>query len=254
MKTTRIILAALMVFFATQAHAIVYDFSSFGGGTYDARLLTFGGLVDITQSLGADNVLSAGDPFTITSLSMQATQYRDTATNNKLTIANSDVLTIVGTATGHLISVAPGDVPYVYDSIDLSLFYDNTLDVNPAVKIADAKVLQPPNGGNLNDNVLGNVSTGTYTITSPLADILPGVIFLSGKDVSTFSFPVIALTTGHLSFLDAGISGTNPVFISKGDIDGELKVTATPEPTTMLIMGSGLLGMFAARRRSKKNS
>lgn len=84
---------------------------------------------------------------------------------------------------------------------------------------------------------------------------LAGLAFITSPYVNP-GFPNTQMVgQSNISKLDI-----TSALVSKAFLDGWMFksqdpfTVATPEPTTMLIMGSGLLGMFAARRRSKKNS
>lgn len=156
-----------------------------------------------------------------------------------------DSLTVGGTPFA-LAAYASGCV------LNSSIFLDTYVD-EFAKGIAFSEVLFNPVGASL-INVLANVQySGTDAWPSiQLIDNTAGQTLLSlGKSQNmnatySFSFPV---DPSHLYFLKSRVEGT---FADTGYASVNLNLVSTPEPTTMLLLGLGLVGLTAVRRKFKE--
>jgi uncharacterized protein (TIGR03118 family) len=103
-----------------------------------------------------------------------------------------------------------------------------------------------------NDLLIGNFGDGTINAFDPLTGNLIGQ--LDGAN----GMPLINLGLWDLTFGNGGSGGsTNGLYFTAGiPGDGKLEdhglfgsIVQTPEPGTLTLIGSGLLGLIAYRRR-----
>jgi hypothetical protein len=67
-------------------------------------------------------------------------------------------------------------------------------------------------------------------------------------DTVTFTVPSSAPSSELLAFFAEG----SPIGVPGLDLLDNVSVVATPEPATYALIGAGMLGVFAVRRRLKK--
>lgn len=251
-KKTMYLIAACVFFIATQAQAFVVDLSSFGqgagetqGGVYDANKFTVDGFATGQQFFQNPGSLTNGDTFNLTSFTLDMIQYFPSAGGAPVLVNNAvDHLYITGSATGVITNAAT--TAYAYTSSSITLYYDNLTDSDPAVALALGTLIR--GGGIASDGVLGPTSsTGSYNLFNALSDIMSNVIFFNGQDAANIG-GIWSLSTGSLEFDDAIYTIGNPTVIQDIYVSGTLALS-TPEPASMILLGSGLLGLFAIRRR-----
>lgn len=148
------------------------------------------------------------------------------------------------------------------DSLDVTLTEaDQTVIQGTTVVEFDASILNP----STTDTIYLNSDTSTTNSLFVSVDDSPffanAPIFLDpGQSTSTFALFDIDLPaditdgiySGVFSILGGPDGGTNTDFGDLADVDFSVDVTspvATPEPNTLLLMGTGLLGLIFLRKR-----
>lgn len=138
----------------------------------------------------------------------------------------------------------------------IQIFLDDDFDSsNGALELASLTLL---NGQGTSPEFILNQAEGNFGLNAGFLDVAPGVwSFTDGtlfeEWMAQYGIPSIFATSFNLGATVVGISddGTNLLF----DVvnEGSFVISAVPEPSTMFLLGSGLLGLgFFARRRSKK--
>lgn len=115
-----------------------------------------------------------------------------------------------------------------------------------------------------------NSTSGTFTFSSR---IFSGAYF-AGYDIANVHFDLfndalLVATSGSLTlsstptFLGSGyngfvnrvtVTGNNPDFIMDDVTFGRTALTSTPEPASLVLLGTGLLGVFGVVRRKRTTS
>ncbi len=262
----KLLVCAMVLTLATQAQAaFVLDFSGFAGGSVvntgdPLASVSFAGTSTITQQLGADGVLSSGDPFSQAPLQDFSVGYTDT--NNIFTVnlgPNGQMLIIKApTLTGQLTTQnGPNSFFYTYDvpASGIEIYYDN--DTISATKIADATLTAPSGGLNSDTLASGFFNTGTFHLYATLDTLLSGIIYNNGTDLADLvnnGIDVLAQLDGHINLNNSEVivnpDGTTAIRANFNN-GGEFTISAVPEPGTMLLMGLGTMGMAFIRRRAR---
>ncbi len=100
--------------------------------------------------------------------------------------------------------------------------------------------------------VLNGSQRGVTTSTTvSLGSLFSNTFVLASSDLNSFSFPITvpSNTTAVLSFVSNTPGGTGAVL----DNVSLNSITATPEPATMGLLGSALVGLGLLKFRSKKS-
>jgi hypothetical protein len=267
----KFLVAVMVLAMATQAQAsFILDFSQFAGGSVvnlgdPLSSVSFATSSTISQSLGADGVLSVGDPFTQAALSDYSTGYTDALTNTfTVTLGGGQLLTIkaplltgVLTASG----ATPGSFYYVYNvpASGIEIIYSNpSLPLGTQIGTA---TLIAPSGGLNSDSINGVFNTGTFHLFADINTLTSGIFkSADGTDLASYltdGYIVRAELAGHINLTSSSINGSdpnNPIINANFTNGGEFSIAATPEPGTMLLMGLGTLGAAVMRRRARSRS
>ena len=132
-----------------------------------------------------------------------------------------------------------------------SAFPDPTWPITTSVNLSSLSLVVTDSGG------------GTTTFGSGFFSLEPDGLSFAGPIVSSTNTYVMAVLTGTLSPTTLSLNDGSTVKVlpsftatitdSTGLADGDFAIIyangATPEPGTLVMVGSGLIGIFGARRR-----
>ena len=101
----------------------------------------------------------------------------------------------------------------------------------------------------------GTTTTGEYTVTATTSDGQTLTQLVSSNDFNTFSFVGFTSSPGTFitSVVIATTAGSTPL-IDNLSFNGTAAPTATPEPATMILFGTGLAGMASYARKRRRPS
>jgi len=236
-----------------------FDLTSWGGSVIsDVQYLSVSGQGSINQSFGGDGTLDVGDPFTATSV-----MYTVSMTTGSGIVLPSFV-NVDGTSNylyfksdnlaGHISAINPdGSFEYVYTSGDVQLLAGDYDDPSNSVVIADMSI-ETGEGEASDNNLIGNFLSGEADlIVRFLTNLLGTVITFDpslypglGGYPNLSSFFVFDLTN---NLVPGSAIITSDGFIADFSTAGDVTLVATPEPSTFVILGLGLLGLIGFRRK-----
>lgn len=229
----------------------------------------------VNQSYGADGVFSDNDTFTEYSQLNQVLYYTEPGAPGDLMLfsgisgANYNMYLYATGLTGYATNVSATDPTdlntyqfnYVFNPNVgiISMYIDDNLDPLDGVSETLSTFNLAFGAGIGNPGFLGGASpNGTTNITSEFVSPMAGV-FSTGSGIDFASFPAewalgllntnnqVAGLIEYVGTTPTGLAGFNAVINSAG----QMNVAVIPEPATMLLLGSGLLGLAVLGR--KKN-
>ena len=203
-------------------------------------------------SVNVDDILN--DPGYIAIASSSAHQRSDITINNGILdlTASASYPANNGHARANVITMNyPLDLTFIYSESNVNISIDFTID-GAAQSLYDAYVFTEV--GNINYNAvpqiyaaLFNKDTNQYVFeyknnqTSSFSDELAAGNYTFNFNLIAFAEPSLWLKLSHLDFSVTPVEGAEP------------PVNSVPEPSTLLLLGSGLLGLVGfGRRRFKK--
>ena len=246
------------------------DLSTYGAGTLtDIQYMSTTGQGNIYQDLGTDGVITAGDTFSVTSMLFTVTYTDGTGALNVPTFGGQQLYFYSNNLAGSILSVAgDGSFVYQYDSGDISMMLGSIFDVPGSTKLAELTLdwgLGDSTSENLGgESLQGQTDMGTQFITPVLAD---GLISFDKTKYPGLADNYPWLNTYLVFDLDNGLNTNvdfdNPAYYispETGNLafhaivstDADVTLVATPEPSTFLILGFGLLGLVGFRKKFKK--
>ncbi len=268
------LLVAMCLLIGSQAQAVLLtdwtlDLSSLGGPAAIAHINSIGmnGSVALVQNV-TGGTPQIGDTFTLSNTNNAANPIVFTAVsyiNSSLT----NVTPLLATGQGSLFLQSPqltgfitqvlggGLYRYTYNSPGAGLIsLDYTNASNVTTQIATFDLLSANSGGQSSDTVdpATGLVEGTSSISGIMHVLLPGIIFDSlGEDLFTLGQAGViefgALSGGiNYTFTDTGTQ-----ILANISSNNNFTISAVPEPTTMLLLGSGILGLPFLRRRNKRS-
>lgn len=250
---------------ATEIYGWTLDLSAYGGNTFtNIDQLSVYGFGDIVQSYGGDGVLSSGDPFTVSSVlyNVAYTDGNGDYYNNPDWGGGKELFFASDNLAGIVTNVDPGtgSFNYEYQSGDVTLYFGDSNDLAGSTALASMSL----------DWGLGN-STSVYlggaALSGPTAmgiQFLTAVLANGLISFNTGDYPELAAAYPWLStFFIFDLSNNlntniNPLVLSDDGFTatvttgGDITLVATPEPSTFLILGFGLIGLVGFRRKFKK--
>jgi len=275
-----VLMATMILAIGSMAYATVglldwtLDLSSIGGPAAITNINSIGmnGSVHLIQAAsGPGTTVVPGDAFSLTNaappltpIAFSGVSYIDSALNTiqPMLAPGNGVLSVQSSLalTGKVVASAllPPQYAFLYDIPAAGVLTLDYLDpTNTNHVIADFTLL-PTSGGISSDDFVSPTGflSGTSNLYAVMNNILPGVFFgtvnsVPNTDLSTLpAGSVLANLSGIFNYpipaqvnpLQANLSSNN---------NFTLGVSAIPEPTTMLLLGTGVLGLAFLRRRNK---
>lgn len=290
MRKLKLFFTVCLMLVTVQAYAMPFnlDLSSVGGHVY-SNIDNFGGVDGTTNTVsltlknaawiaGSSTPVTSDDRYFPTILSTfdiaftvnlggYSTAAGGTGGFGVTVVSGSsvlkDVLQLSGHLSGHFVDNAGH---FVYDAMDsddsLKLSYKQYDMISNSYNsvnlvLLDAESLLSPSKG-----AVGNYDdvTGSFSANVILKDVPNGYFeTLGGLDFSEIDI-MLGVSSGN--FLQGGFKtvtseGPNGYglynLLQSNTLTGASVAVATPEPASMILLGSGLLGLFAARRRKNAN-
>jgi len=232
--------------------------------------INFNGNVDIVQQLTSGNV-QAGDSFTISPVSgssiiFTAASYIDSASHNTTPLLQTGqgVLTLVSpTMTGTATS-SGSNYTFQFDNFG-PILLEYTSPTNVTTPIAMFTLIPSQSNGGvaiMNPTSTSALLEGFSDISAGMTLLVPDVF--EDSQGHAISLPFYSEADGALgsginllAFFTPGFPATaDEIVANRTAFNGNFTLSATaastvPEPASMLLLGTGSLGMFLMRRRNK---
>ncbi len=271
MKRLSIILAAILaIAIGSQAQAALltdwtFNSTSMGGSQVVSHIDSIGmnGIVDLTQNIAdGSGIAKLGDTFTISNatnpadaIAFEAVSYNSGAnlfqpflTDGLLSLQtpqlSGSITNVLGTNVYSFGYNSPGAgaVKLVYTK-GANSYTIATFDIDPTMS----------GGTNFSAPLSGTgLITGSSSLSGVMHILLSGVLFDSmGNDLAGASYTVkLAALSGGYNY-GAKNNGTN-IAVNNGSTNDNFTIGAVPEPSSFLLLGSGILGAAVLRRRGSK--
>ena len=234
------------------------DLSTYTGDGADVwdniEFLRVDGDGTILQNLGDNWVIDEGETFTASSV-LYTVRYKDdlgyhdfvTSTGDKLSFASTDL-------SGYVDKVNPdGSFTYAYTGGTVQMLLGNTLLAELTLDWAAGQATDNNLGGNF---LQGDTDMSFQFITAVLGSLIsfdPSGYPDLGNYPWLDSFLVFDLNNSLVSQQGYTDQTTGDNMLMAGvATGGSVTLVATPEPSTFLILGFGLLGLAGFRRKFKK--
>lgn len=265
-----LLLMAMTVPASAYVHNWTLDLSGQGGGTYEGvDLLRVSGLGTVTQYYNAkgeagNGILDDGDMFQLESymatIQIQDNEGPDPLLDGQFFFYSNDL-------EGYVYDVVPGgsnplglaSLSYAYTGGSMGLYWGDVNNVGAATQLMDMNLVYGASDGPLTDKG-GNLFSGSTDLIFEFAEAAIGTGIFSREDygdIEEFIYNTIykaflVFDLGNNLIFDE-FDNSNPDFFKVGISAGnEVSLVVTPEPSTFLIFGLGLLGLIGFRKRLVK--
>jgi hypothetical protein len=259
-----LVLGLVVMFSMSTAQAAILDgwrldLSGYGGGNNtDINHINLAGDAVVDQSFGGNGTLDVGDTFTEDFLLEALTYKLESSSGNALLgLPAGLVMYAYGIdITGAVTVIKPnGEFEYSFDTLQsVSLVLDTDFDPTTVSYTLGVGTILSPSGGIGNPGFLGGAGiNGTTNMTLAMTYLTGSTWYTAGgQDLSLLPAGYVTLGLVNTNNLTEGATPYNDGVVVDVFSNGQLNLNVIPEPTSMLLLGGGLLGLFGASRKKKK--